>query len=365
VLNPTKKDYKVYSAEIPRSDRPAAEHALVKRGAGLLGVLAVLALAGYALVRASPWPSALLLRIPFDRQARALSRALAAHVPTDVVAWVDEHYDPRGRRTYLDVFHPAGLDPHRALPTVVWVHGGAWVSGSKELIGNYLRVLARHGFTVVGVGYSIAPSGRYPAPVVQVNTALGYLQRHAQRLHVDPTRFVLAGDSSGAQIAAQLANAVSVASYADVVGIRPAIDHPQLVGALLHCGAYDLGLVDLDGDWGWFLRTILWAYAGRKDFQADPRMASASVSRFVTPAFPPTFISAGNADPLLEQSRSFAAALKRQGVPVDALLFSEGTTPAAGHEFQFELDSAAGRLALERSVAFLRRQTASAAAGTA
>lgn len=326
-------------------------------GLAPLGVLAVLALAGYAALRASPWPATLLLRIPFNRQARTVSRALAAHVPTDVAAWEDEHYDPRGRHTYLDVFHPARLTADQALPTVVWVHGGAWVSGGRRLIANYLRVLAGYGFTAVGVGYAIAPGGTYPEPLMQVNTALGYLQRHAPRLHVDPTRFVLAGDSSGAQIAAQLANVVSVPSYAEAVGVRPAIDRTQLAGALLHCGAYDLDLIDLDGDWAWFLRTILWAYTGRRDFQTDPQLAKASVARFVTREFPPTFISAGNADPLVEQSRRFAVALTRQGVPVEALVFSDRTTPAVGHEFQFELDSAAGRLALERSVAFLRRRT--------
>jgi acetyl esterase len=323
---------------------------------GVLGSATVAVVAGYAALRLSPWPSALLLRIPFDRQARTLSRALAAHVSSDLVEWIDERYDTGGRRTYLDVFHPAGSPPDQPLPTVVWVHGGAWVSGNKDLIANYLRVLAGRGFTAVGVGYAIAPGGRYPAPVVQVNTALDYLQRHAERLRVDPSRFVLAGDSAGAQIAAQLANVVTDDAYAEGIGIRPAIEPRQLAGALLYCGAYDLGLVDLDGDWSWFLRTILWAYTGQRDFHTDPRLASASVARYVTRAFPPTFISAGHADPLFEQSRSLAVALTREGVPVEALLFGEGAGPV-GHEFQFELDSAAGRLALDRSVAFLRGQT--------
>jgi acetyl esterase len=326
------------------------------RLAGVLGFTTLAVLAGYAALRLSPWPSALLLRIPFDRQARTLSHALAAHVSSELVEWTDERYDSSGRRTYLDVFHPAGLPPDQPLPTVVWVHGGAWISGNKDLIANYLRVLAGYGFTAVGVGYSIAPGGRYPTPVAQVNTALDYLRRHADRLRVDRGRFVLAGDSAGAHIAAQLASVVTDESYAEGIGIRPAIEPQQLAATLLYCGAYDLSLVDLDGDWSWFLRTILWAYTGQKDFHADPRLASASVARYVTPAFPPTFISAGHADPLFEQSRSLAHALARQGVPVDALLFGEDAG-AVGHEFQFELDSAPGRLALERSVVFLRQRT--------
>jgi acetyl esterase len=322
-----------------------------------LGGAGALALAGYVAVRASPWPSALLFRIPFNRQARLVSRALAAHVPANVSAQVNERYHPRGRHTYLDVFHPADLAPGQALPTVVWVHGGAWVSGNRRLVANYLRVLAGHGFTTVGVGYTIAPAGRYPLPLRQLNTALDHLRRHASRLHVDPGRIVLAGDSSGAQIAAQVANAASEPGYADVVGIRPTIDSSQVVATLLYCGAYDLNLVDLNGDWGWFLRTILWAYTGRKDVESDPRLDSASVARYVTGEFPPAFIGVGNADPLVEQSRSLATALGRAGAPVETLIFPDDTTPAVEHEFQFDLDSAAGQLALRRSVAFLRRHT--------
>jgi acetyl esterase len=335
----------------------AGRRRLLIRGGVVLAGAAGLALAGYAAVRCSPWPSTLLLRVPFEREARALARALRAHVPSDVVGYLDERYDQHGRRTRLDVFHPDGLRAGEALPTVVWAHGGAWLSGRKEFVADYLRILAGHGFTTVGVGYSIAPAGKYPLPVAQANAALAHLQRHAHRLHVDPDRLVLAGDSAGAQIMAQLANAVSDPAYAQALGVRPAIDRAQLRGTLLYCGAYDLDLVDMDGDWAWLLRTIMWAYTGTKRLAADPRLASASVAQHVTPAFPPAFVSAGNADPLFEQSRRFAAALADQHVPVDEVLFAGGTDQPPGHEFQFDLDAAAGQVALRRSVEFLRRVT--------
>jgi acetyl esterase len=334
---------------------PAAASMNVPGRSGLvLAALAGLAVAGYVAVRLSPWPSALLLRVPFEREARAVARALRDHVPPDVVALLDERYDAPGRRTHLDVFRPGWLPVQRALPTVVWAHGGAWVSGRKEFVADYLRILAGFGFTTVGVGYSIAPAGRYPLPVVQVNGALRHLRRHARRLGVDPDRLVLAGDSAGAQIVAQLANAVADPAYAQTLGVQPAISRWQLRATLLYCGAYDLDLIDLDGDWGWLLRTLLWAYTGEKEMGADPRLGSASVVKYVTPELPPAFISAGGADPLFEQSRRLASALASQGVPVEELF----TDPPAGHEFQFDLDGPAGRLALQRSVRFLLRHTA-------
>ena len=102
---------------------------------------------------------------------------------------------------------------------------------------------------------------------------------------------------------------------------------------------------------------MLWAYSGTRDFATDPRFAPASVLHYVTAAFPPTFISAGNGDPLLTQSEALASSLRGLGVPVDALFFPADTTPKLGHEYQFSLD-AAGELALRRVEAFLQRALA-------
>lgn len=306
----------------------------------------------------SPRPTAALIRLGFDRGGTAMSAALAKHVPPGVSAVLDERYDSNDGDARLDVFYPARLDNTAAmLPAVVWVHGGAWVSGDKGQVANYLRVLAGKGYTVVGVNYSIAPRGTYPLPLRQVNAALGHLQANAGRLHVDASRFFLAGDSAGAQIAAQLANIVSAPAYASTVGVEPAIRSSQLRGVMLYCGAYDMAQVNLSGASGVFLKTVLWSYAGTKDFATDPAFAPASVLRFVTPAFPPAFISVGNADPLAPQSHAMAKALAEQKVEVDDLFFPKEYASALPHEYQFDLDGEAGRQALERSVRFLAKHS--------
>jgi acetyl esterase len=324
--------------------------------AWMLGTVALLAALVWLTFQLSPWPAALMIRSVFDRDGARMAQALEQYVPADVVAQRDLRYDPDDSDALLDVYYPARLKgSDAALTTVVWVHGGGWVSGSKESVGNYARILAGRGFTVVAVGYSIAPGKIYPTPVRQVNTALGYLQQHAARLHVDPERLVLAGDSAGAQIAAQLANVVSVPDYARDVGVKPTIDRSQLRGVLLYCGPYDLKEANFDGPFGGFMRTVLWSYSGRRDFAGDAAFAWSSVARYVDAEFPPAFISAGNGDPLEPQSKELASVLTRHGVQVETLFFPPGYVPALPHEYQFVLDNPAGRLALERSAAFLHR----------
>jgi hypothetical protein len=52
-----------------------------------------------------------------------------------------------------------------------------------------------------------------------------------------------------------------------------------------------------------------------------------------------------------------AAAVAKQGVHVDGLFYPRDYKPALPHEYQFNLDTAAGKAALERSLQFLAEQS--------
>jgi acetyl esterase/lipase len=318
--------------------------------------------AGSSLVRltllVTPRVAALVVRRAFATAGAETARALARHAPADVHELLDERYDEDDVDALLDVFRPAGADG--PLPAVVWVHGGAWVGGSKKELAGYFKLIASEGFAVVALGYSLAPENRYPTPVRQAMQALRHVQAHAERLGIDSTRVVLAGDSAGAQISAQVAGIVTDPAYADAVGVPPTLESANLRGVVLACGAYDLALASgTTAAGGRFLKTVLWAYSGRRRFLEDPDFALMSVADHVTPRYPPTFVTAGNADPLEPHSRVLVERLAAFGVEVDRLFYAPEHQPPLGHEYQFDLDSEAGRIALGRTVAFLRACTAS------
>jgi acetyl esterase len=251
----------------------------------------------------------------------------------------------------LDVWAPQ--DQTEPLPAVVWVHGGAWIGGSKEQPAPYLELLAQEGYVGIGIDYSLAPDHRYPVPVRQLGDALTFVREHAADLGVDPDRIVLAGDSAGAQIAAQYAALVTDDAYAREVGIAPALEPGQLRGTLLHCGPYDPPMaMDSGGVGGWFVRTVGWAYLGTKDF-TDPRVKQASIVDHATADYPPTLLSGGDDDPLTAQGRAFSARLEGLKVDHEPYFF-----PGFGHEFQFDLTQPAPREVLDASIAFLARVTA-------
>jgi acetyl esterase/lipase len=307
----------------------------------------------------SPWPSALLIRIAFNKEAVKVNEALNRHVPTGIITIADQQYDVHDKEAKLDLYYPAAIkNTGRRLPVIVWIHGGGWISGNKGQVSNYCKILASHDYVVVAVEYALAPGKTYPVPVKQTNAALAYLLNNAAQLPVDTAHFILAGDSGGAHIVAQVGNIISSPGYADLLGIAPAIKREQLSGLLLYCGPYDAQQVNLSGSFGAFLKTVLWSYSGKKDFANEPHFKTASIINYITGSYPPCFISAGNGDPLLSQSQSFARKLQHLNVKVDTLFFGSRYSPLLPHEYQFNLDSEAGQLALKNSVLFLQNITA-------
>src|SRR5579883_996107 len=238
------------------------------------------------------------------------------------------------------------------LPAVLWVHGGGFISGSRTDLSGYLQILASHGFVTIGIDYTTAPEARFPTPLRQTNQALAYILANAGRFNIDPLRIFLAGDSAGAQIAAQTALAIADPAYAQRLAIEPGVARLALRGLVLFCGPYDPAIMNFEGPFGNFMRTVIWSYVGTRD-PRDPRVAELSVTPHVTSVYPPVFISVGNADPLAPQSIALADALRAKGVEVDALFFAKDHQPPLDHEYQLLLSTEAGRLALERSVAFL------------
>ncbi|MBK9334231.1 MAG: alpha/beta hydrolase [Ignavibacteria bacterium] len=288
------------------------------------------------------------------KEAVRVNTELNKHVPEGILSVLHLHYDTSDEDAFLDIYYPGNIEcTEITLPVIVWTHGGGWISGNKEQVSNYCKILAGKGYIVVSVNYSTAPEEKYPTPVRQLMSALDFLKSNAQLYHINISNFILAGDSGGAHISAQAASIIVSPSYSELMSIKPALSPSQLSGLILYCGPYDIRNVNTEGEFGTFLNTVLWSYSGVEDYMNDKNFESASVIEYVTKDFPPVFISAGNGDPLESQSKNFAQKLETLGIKTDKLFFPKDHTPPLPHEYQFNLDTDAGKLALERSLKFL------------
>ena len=323
----------------------------------LAGALLLLTAGTIVLFRVSHWPGALTIRLVFNRAGVWLASRLQRHVPQGVAEMLDVAYVPADRDAMLDIFMPQGARREAGLPVLLWVHGGGFVSGDKSHVAPYLRIFAAEGVMAIGINYALAPENRFPAPLAHINAALGWVSAHVDALGGDPTRIVLAGDSAGAQLAAQYAAIVTDAAYAARLGVTPALSPDALRGVLLFCGFFDaVGLVERRGFAGAYTRTLLRSYLGTTD-PDDPRVAEFSTAAHVGSAFPPTFITVGNGDLLASQSRALAGRLTALGVRVETLFYPEDHRPRLPHEYQYDFGGTDGPAAFARAVAFLRSCT--------
>jgi len=324
-----------------------------------VGALAGLVVGTAAAFVTSPWPGALLIRSVFTNNAAKVKAALEPHAPGGVDHLLNQRYAPNSPDTLLDVYYPTGTASNTALPTVFWIHGGAWISGHRDDASPYFELLASKGYTIVAPGYSVGPERKYPTAVHQLNQALRYIQENSTKLHVDSSRIVLAGDSAGSQLASQLAVLATSPGYATAMDIAPAVSPGQVKGMVLNCGVYDMTALDsLQGILGWGFDVATWSYSGVRNYSDDPAMRHMSTINYVTADFPATFITGGNGDGLTAtQSKPLAKRLESLGVDTTTLFFADDYEPSLPHEYQFTLDNEAGVEALSAILDFLGTRT--------
>jgi acetyl esterase/lipase len=319
-----------------------------------LGVVLFAVLAVVVITSITPWPSAMLIRAVFERGGHETAAEMERHVPdTPVREMTGIPYRDGDETLTLDVYTTA--EEGDARPTVVWIHGGAWISGSSADVDPYMRILADAGYTAIAVNYTLGPEATYPTAVFEINDALTYIDDHADDLAVDSTQLVIAGDSAGGQLASQMAALTTNPSYAELMDIEPALSADQLVGVILNCGVYDMrAMTDLPGIVGWGFKIALWSYTGTKDWAAESPGATMSTIDFVTSDFPPTYISGGNGDGLTWlEGIPMAQRLRSLGVDVTDLFWPADHEPALPHEYQFHLDLEEAQHALDETLAYL------------
>lgn len=129
-----------------------------------------------------------------------------------------------GIRTYADIeyalirgFRPLLLDLHvpqdraEAVPLVVYIHGGAWLTGSHKPTGVFrcmdgiVSALLKAGFAVACVQYRLSSEALFPACLQDIASAVRWLRAFAPELGLDPGRFGAWGESAGGHLASLLA----------------------------------------------------------------------------------------------------------------------------------------------------------------
>jgi acetyl esterase len=212
---------------------------------------------------------------------------------------------PRPARLYQP-FVPAD---GRALPLLLFFHGGGWVIGDLDTHDGVCRFLAAAaGVAVLSIDYRLAPEHPFPAPLDDAWAATEWTLAHAEELGADPARVAVGGDSAGGNMAA----AVSVMAR-DAGGAAPAMQlliYPVTDTAedprsrKLFAEGFLLTKADMDA--------FEAAYLPHGIDPADPRISILKCPDLRDVA--PGYVTTAGFDPLRDEGEAYALRMREAGV---------------------------------------------------
>ena len=247
-------------------------------------------------------------------------------LPEGITEFRDIAYGPYGKDSLLDVYVPEGTAA--PLPTIVSIHGGGYVYGSKEIYRRYGMDMARRGFAFVNFNYRLAPKWKFPTPLFDTNAVMEWIVQNAHRYHLDPGRIILVGDSAGAQLASQYAVIQTNPGYAALFGMKPAKIQIRALG--LNCGIYDMTARASE-----IPRTgLALDYLGKKILPCDPRVR---VLENVTENYPPAFITTACHDFLRECAEPMYRLLTEKGIESQWKCYGTEEDETVGHVFHVNI----------------------------
>lgn len=104
------------------------------------------------------------------------------------------------KKLRADMYFPkSGKD--KVFPAVLLIHGGGWITGSKENLGVMAQHLALHGYVAITLSYTLSTEAPYPASVLDIKTAISWMRANAEKYYLDPDKIAIMGTSAGAQLA--------------------------------------------------------------------------------------------------------------------------------------------------------------------
>lgn len=249
------------------------------------------------------------------QQSAADWSALVANdyrVVTDITYLTADGWDAQ-----LDVYTPRGEGPH---PTILHIHGGGWVGGTRE--GVVLRLLPylEMGFAVVNVSYRLGRVGLAPAAVEDCLCALRWVVRNADDYGFDPDRIVTMGYSAGGHLALTTA---MIPEEEGLANLCPGSEPLDVAAVVNWYGITDV--VDLMEGENERSYTVQWL-GSQPDREAIARRVSPL--NYVRADLPPVMTIHGDADPVVpyEHALRLNQALQAAGVTSELV-----TVPGGGH----------------------------------
>jgi acetyl esterase/lipase len=214
-------------------------------------------------------------------------------------------------------------------PTLLQVHGGGWVLGSKNEQGlPLMHLLAQRGWVCVSADYRLSPHATFPDQLIDLKRALTWVRTEGKAFGADPNFVVVTGGSAGGHLASL------VALTANEPGLQPGFENADtsVQGCVSFYGVYDF--TD---------RNSLWPHPGLRDLvekqilkasqeEAPHLYEAASPIARVHANAPPFFVIHGELDTMVPVAEARIFSSKLREISRAPVVYAE--IPGAQHAFE-------------------------------
>jgi len=208
----------------------------------------------------------------------------------------------------LDIYYSNNIS--KLNPLLIFIHGGAWKKGDKHDYLRYLVDFVKEGYVTATIQYRFSDKVKFPAQLYDVNAAIIWLKKNAEKYHIDKNKVALIGGSAGGHLAMMAAYSSDSEEFNNV---DDSIYSSNVQAIVDIYGPYDL-TTKYAREQSSVVNLI-----GKKYRDAPKLFMEASPKTYITKDDPPTLIFQGTIDELVpvSQSDSLANHLERIGVKVE------------------------------------------------
>lgn len=195
---------------------------------------------------------------------------------------------------------------------VLWLHGGGYAFGMKEMVhmSRAVGLVKRFGAVVLAPGYRLSPLAPYPAAIDDCYAALLYLKEHAAALGVRSDQLMVGGESAGGGLCAAVCIRARDTGEVNVAFQMPL--YPMLDDRDTETSRDNHGRV-----WNTRRNHLAWRlYLRRTDrAQLSPYAAPARLTDFA--GLPPAYSFVADGEPFYAETVRYFDRLRAAGVPAE------------------------------------------------
>ena len=118
----------------------------------------------------------------------------------------------------FDIYY--GKSTENSLPTIINVHGGGLVYGTKEICKQACVYMAKFGFNVANINYRLLPDVTLRDQIKDVIDGLTYIYENSHRLNLRSDKIFLTSDSAGSFLTLAALALMKDENFREIFGIK-------------------------------------------------------------------------------------------------------------------------------------------------